>query len=389
MTPYTHGGDVLTARARFGGDVLDCSANLNPLGMPPAVQAGAAAPAAGAAPAPHPPGRAPPAARTPPPRGWPPAVPAAAAAAAADSARYPDPLCRALRAAIAAHDGVAPEQVLCGGGAAELIFRLAYALRPRRALITAPAFSEYEEALTAAGCAVTRHPLRRENRFDVDGGLLDVIAPGVELVFLCTPNNPTGRLVDGALLRAAAEQCRAVGAVLAVDECFLPLSDGAGPGLAPCLAEHPNLLLLRAFTKSYAMAGLRLGYALSANGGLLERMAAAGPPWSVSTPAQAAGLAALEQCSDWPEKARALLASERPALSDGLTALGLEVVPGQANYLLFRAAGAADLKERMLMRGVLIRSCANYHGLGNDWYRVCVGQAEQNRRLLAALKEVL
>ena len=105
--------------------------------------------------------------------------------------------------------------------------------------------------------------------------------------------------------------------------------------------------------------------------------------------AQAAVLAALEQCSDWPEKARALLASERPALSDGLTALGLEVVPGQANYLLFRAAGAADLKERMLMRGVLIRSCANYHGLGNDWYRVCVGQAEQNRRLLAALKEVL
>ena len=302
MTPYTHGGDVLTARARFGGDVLDCSANLNPLGMPPAVQA------------------------------------AAAAAAAADSARYPDPLCRALRAAIAAHDGVAPEQVLCGGGAAELIFRLAYALRPRRA----------------------------GHR-----------------------NNPTGRLVDGALLRAAAEQCRAVGAVLAVDECFLPLSDGAGPGLAPCLAEYPNLLLLRAFTKSYAMAGLRLGYALSANGGLLERMAAAGPPWSVSTPAQAAGLAALEQCSDWPEKARALLASERPALSDGLAALGLEVVPGQANYLLFRAAGAADLKERMLMRGVLIRSCANYHGLGNDWYRVCVGQAEQNRRLLAALKEVL
>lgn len=124
MTPYTHGGDVLTARARFGGDVLDCSANLNPLGMPPAVQA-------------------------------------AAAAAAADSARYPDPLCRALRAAIAAHDGVAPEQVLCGGGAAELIFRLAYALRPRRALITAPAFSEYEEALTAAGCAVTRHPDRK------------------------------------------------------------------------------------------------------------------------------------------------------------------------------------------------------------------------------------
>ncbi len=112
MTPYTHGGDVLTARARFGGDVLDCSANLNPWDAP--------------------------------------AVQAAAAAAAADSARYPDPLCRALRAAIAAHDGWRGAGAL-RRRAAELIFRLAYALRPRRALVTAPAFSEYEEALTAAG----------------------------------------------------------------------------------------------------------------------------------------------------------------------------------------------------------------------------------------------
>ena len=351
MLPYTHGGDVLTAQARYGGPVLDCSANLNPLGMPPQVGE-------------------------------------AAAAAAAQAAPYPDPLCRALRAAIAAHDGVVPEQVLCGSGAAELIFRLAYALKPRRALVTAPAFSEYEAALSAAGCAVARHPLRQENHFDVDEGLLEAIGPDTELVFLCTPNNPTGRLISRDLLLRIAEKCRDLGAVLAVDECFLPLSCG-GPGLAPWLVEYPNLLLLRAFTKSYAMAGLRLGYALCADTALLERMSAGGPPWSVSTPAQAAGLAALTQCPHWPEKARAFLEGERPALAAGLSALGLDVVPGQANYLLFRAAGVTDLKESMLTQGVLIRSCANYHGLGEDWYRVCVGQAEQNRRLLAALREVL
>ena len=351
MLPYTHGGDVLTAQARYGGPVLDCSANLNPLGMPPQVGE-------------------------------------AAAAAAAKASPYPDPLCRALRAAIAAHDGVEEGQVLCGGGAAELIFRLAYALRPRRALVTAPTFSEYEGALSAAGCAVTRHRLRRERNFDVDEGLLEAIGPDTELVFLCTPNNPTGRLIDQELLLAVAEKCRGLGAVLAVDECFLPLACG-GPGLAPWLVEYPNLLLLRAFTKSYAMAGLRLGYALCADAALLERMSAGGPPWSVSTPAQAAGLAALTQCPHWPEKARAFLEGERPALAEGLSALGLDVVPGQANYLLFRAAGAADLKEKMVAQGVLIRSCANYHGLGEDWYRVCVGQAEQNRRLLAALQEVL
>ena len=227
MTPYTHGGDVLTARARFGGDVLDCSANLNPLGMPPAVQA-------------------------------------AAAAAAADSARYPDPLCRALRAAIAAHDGVAPEQVLCGGGAAELIFRLAYALRPRRALITAPAFSEYEEALTAAGCAVTRHPLRRENRFDVDGGLLDVIAPGVELVFLCTPNNPTGAVYSEESLRKLA--------ALAVEHDFFVVADEIYEKLVYDGAEHFSVasisqevrdrtVTVNGFSKAYAMTGWRIGYA--------------------------------------------------------------------------------------------------------------------------------
>ena len=227
MPPYTHGGDVLTARARFGGDVLDCSANLNPLGMPPAVQA-------------------------------------AAAAAAADSARYPDPLCRALRAAIAAYDGVAPEQVLCGGGAAELIFRLAYALRPRRALVTAPAFSEYEEALTAAGCAVTRHPLRRENRFDVDGGLLDAIAPGVELVFLCTPNNPTGAVYSEESLRKLA--------ALAVEHDFFVVADEIYEKLVYDGAEHFSVasisqevrdrtVTVNGFSKAYAMTGWRIGYA--------------------------------------------------------------------------------------------------------------------------------
>ena len=346
-----HGGDVAGYEVRYGRRPLDFSANVSPLGLPEGVRR--------------------------------------AVAESLDRAdEYPDPLCRELRAAIAAHDGVAPEQVLCGGGAAELIFRLAFALRPRRALVTAPTFSEYEGALEQVGCAVTRRLLRRENHFDVDGGLLEAIGPDTELVFLCTPNNPTGRLIDQELLLAAAEKCRDIGAVLAVDECFLHLACG-GPGLAPWLEEYPSLLLLRAFTKSYAMAGLRLGYALCADAALLERMSAGGPPWSVSTPAQAAGLAALTQCPHWPEQGRAFLERARPALAEGLSALGLDVVPGQANYLLFRAAGVTDLKESMLTQGVLIRSCANYHGLGEDWYRVCVGPAEQNRRLLAALREVL
>ena len=351
MLPWNHGGDWAAYELEYGGAPLDFSANVSPLGLPERVRE--------------------------------------AVRASLDRAdRYPDPFCRELCRRLGEYHRLPPQWVLCGNGAADLIDRLALALRPRRALVTAPTFSEYEGALGQVGCAVTRHLLRRERNFDVDEGLLEAIGPDTELVFLCTPNNPTGRLIDQELLLAAADKCRGLGAVLAVDECFLPLSCG-GPGLAPWLEEYPNLLLLRAFTKSYAMAGLRLGYTLSADTALLERLSLSGPPWSVSTPAQAAGLAALTQCPHWPEKARAFLERERPALAEGLSALGLDVVPGQANYLLFRAAGVTDLKESMLTQGVLIRSCANYHGLGEDWYRVCVGQAEQNRRLLAALSEVL
>lgn len=351
MLEYTHGGDVLTAQAAWGGEVVDCSANLNPLGQPPAVAE-------------------------------------AARAAAGTAAAYPDPLCRALTAAIAQADGVAPARVLCGNGAAELIFRLAFALRPRRALVTAPTFSEYEGALACIGCQVEHYFLREEQDFQVDDGFLQAITPETDLVFLCTPNNPTGQLVEEQLLLRAARRCQAVGACLAVDECFLSLSTG-GPGLAPWLEQYPNLVLLRAFTKSYAMAGLRLGYVLTANEPLLDAMARCGQPWSVSTPAQAAGVAALTHCPHWPAQGRALVEAQRPWLSDGLKRLGCRVVPSRANYLLFRLSGVTDLKERLLGRGVLIRSCGNYHGLGPDWYRVCVGDEEKNRLLIAAMEEVL
>ncbi len=350
MPVYTHGGDILTAQAAYGGAVLDFSANLNPLGMPAPV--------------------------------------AQAVRQAADQCgRYPDPLCRDLRRAIAAHDSVGEEQVVCGNGAADLIFRLVFGLRPRKALVTAPTFSEYEQALACVGCQVARYALDQDRNFDLDRGILDAIGPDTDLVFLCTPNNPTGRLIDGALLLEIAGRCGAAGAVLAVDECFLPLAAG-GPGLAPWLEEHPNLVLLRAFTKSYAMAGLRLGYCLTANEGLRETLGRFAQPWSVSTPAQAAGLAALTCCPNWAAEGRGFAEGARPGLAVGLAQAGCTVVPGQANYLLFRLPGVADLKEKLLERGILIRSCANYHGLGPDWYRVCVRGEVENRRLLAALREV-
>lgn len=136
------------------------------------------------------------------------------------------------------------------------------------------------------------------------------------------------------------------------------------------------------------MPGLRLGYCLSADRALLERLCLCAQPWSVSSPAQAAGLAAV-RCADHPAKARVLIAAERAWLTGAMGDLGLVLFPSSANYLLFQAPGIADLKERLLARGILIRACANYVGLGPDYYRIAIRNRPENKILIQKLGEVL
>ena len=178
-----------------------------------------------------------------------------------------------------------------------------------------------------------------------------------------------------------------VGAVLAVDECFLDfLPEGEGLSAKHLLKNSKKLIVLKAFTKLYGMAGVRLGYCLCSDTELLARMRAAGQPWAVSSLAQAAGIAALDE-TEYVAKVRALIEAQRPVLADGLRALGLRVIDGKANYLLFRAP--ADLNERLRPLGTQVRSCANYPGLGPEWYRTAVRTAPENARLLELMKEVL
>ena len=366
----THGGDWAGYQEEYGGQPLDFSANVSPLGVPPGVRK-------------------------------------AIRQAAASADRYPDPLCRSLSRAIAAHEGVPESFVLCGNGAADLIFRAVLARRPRTALITAPAFSEYETALTACGCEVRRHLLREEQGFrlgeDFPGAIgsekssaetagadssgFGASGASPDMVFLCEPNNPTGVTSPRELLLETAHRCRETGALLVLDECFSDfLLDPDAHSLRAFLPEFPNLLILKAFTKLYAMAGVRLGYALCADASLLSQMRAAGQPWAVSSLAQAAGETALSE-TDYVGRVRALIARERPWLTARLERLGLRVIPGEANYLLFFSS--VPLLTPMRRRGILLRSCANYHGLGEGWYRTAVRTHKENLRLVETLREVI
>lgn len=345
-----HGGDWAGYRAEFGHDALDFSANVSPLGLPDAVAQ-------------------------------------AIVAALPRADRYPDPLCRELRAALSRAEHLPADWILCGNGAADLIFRLVLAHRPQKALVPAPAFAEYVAALETVDCAVERFFLREEEDFSLGTAFLDAVTPGVQLVFLCQPNNPTGRLAEPEFVERLAQKCASCGAVLAVDECFLDfLPDADVRSAKSLLQKYPNVVIFKAFTKLYGMAGVRLGYCLCADTALLDKMRTAGQPWAVSGLAQAAGIAALEQ-TEYVTRVRTLVAQQRPLLAQGLRELGLRVVEGRANYLLFY--GPAVLGEALRKNGVVVRSCANYPGLCVGWYRTAVRTAPENQLLLKTLREVL
>ena len=349
MKPLTHGGDWAGYRAQFGHDALDFSANVSPLGLPQGVAD-------------------------------------AITAALPHADRYPDPLCRDLRAKLSLHEGIPADHILCGNGAADLIFRLVWAKKPRTALVTAPTFAEYAAALDTVGCTVRRHFLKAENGFAVTEDFLSALTPEVNMVFLCQPNNPTGQLTPLPLVERILRRCEACGALLVLDECFLDFLPDCDTLTAKSLLESKNLLILKAFTKLYGMAGVRLGYCLSGNTALLDAMQNAGQPWAVSSLAQAAGLAALDETA-YVEQVRALIAQQRPRLTAGLRALGLRVLDGRANYLLFQ--GPETLGDALQPQGVVLRSCANYPGLDGSWYRTAVRTGPENEQLLKTLAEVL
>ncbi len=343
MQRYEHGGDIYgNAEIR-----LDFSVNTNPLGMPEAAKR-------------------------------------ALFKAASSFERYPDPQCRILRQAIAEKHSVAPDRILCGNGAADMIFRVCACLKPQKTLTLAPTFSEYERPVKLFGGEMLEYRLKETDGFALTDGVLEALTPDIELFFLCNPNNPTGRLSSPELLCRVAEACAKNGTLLILDECFIEFTDG--PSMAPLLEALPNLLILNAFTKFYALAGLRLGYLLCADAALLSRIAAFGAEWSVSAAAQAAGLGAFKE-PEWSERTRSLLRKERSFMRENLAALNLTVFPADANFLLLKSP--VPLYEPLKKRGILVRSCANFTGLSEHFVRIGLKTREKNEALLQALKEAL
>jgi threonine-phosphate decarboxylase len=338
-----HGGNIDQLR-----DILDFSANINPLGAPESVKR-------------------------------------AIAESIADIEEYPDPYCCQLRSSLAEHEGISADNIVCGNGADDLIFRMVHALKPRKALICIPTFSEYSRALSEVGCDVCEHVLNEEMGFCLEDDILPKLDSSLDMCFICTPNNPTGQLIAPELLAKIAVKCRENDIMLVSDECFLDfVSDSESFSLRRYFSA--NCIILKAFTKLFAMPGIRLGYVICGSSELAEKIQKSGQFWSVSASAQAAGVAALDEAG-YVRRTKAFMVAERRFLSAELERLGVKVYDGAANFFLFRSR--TGLAEELLAEGILIRDCSNFSGLTKGFYRIAVRTHDENIRLISALGRCL
>lgn len=333
-----HGGNPLALTG-----VTDFSANINPMGMPDSVRK-------------------------------------AFIKSADELEKYPDPYCIKLRQKIAERLNISEKNIVCGNGADDIIYRIVHSFRPRRALLCAPTFSEYSKALSECGCEITEHFLSWENDFEADGSIFGKLHD-VDMFFICSPNNPTGRTVPDDILAEIAEICLKRDILLVCDESFLDFTDSKG--MMPYM--NGNAVILRSMTKTFAIPGVRLGYAVFGDPCKAAKTASTGQFWSVSSPAQACGIAALDE-SAFIRDTSNYIKKEREFLMSELIKYVENVYTSDANFILFKAED--DLDDKLFSQGILIRNCSNYSGLSSGFFRVAVRSHKENELLINAFRRL-
>ncbi len=304
------------------------------------------------------------------------------AIAAVPPDRYPDREALALRRALAGRLHLPPDHLVTGNGAAELLWLAAFAfLRPGDpVLILAPTFGEYHRVSSLVGADIHTVRARPEDDFAFNPRLVQSALARLRprLVFLCNPNNPTGRLLPPDTIAAWVQASPHT--LFVVDEAYLAFAASASSVLS---LKADNVLVIRSMTKDYALAGLRLAYAASTNPSLVAAVDRVRPAWNVSAVAQAAGLAAL---ADEAYLRRCLvdLQTAAQALKSGLSALGLPVFPSDVHFFLVRVGSAPAFRQALLRQNLLVRDATSF-GLP-QFVRIAARRPQDNRRLLDAVR---
>ena len=355
MNDFGHGGNIHQVQARLKRRVIDFSASINPLGCPPAVK---------------------------------PALKNALDAVV----HYPDCRAEPLVEALAAWQRVDARNILAAAGSIELIYLVTRAFACRRVTIVVPAFSEYERAARSAGSRINFVYLKKTDDFCLDLSRLPPEvrqAPPADMLFLGNPNNPTANLLLDNRVKIEKLPFRKI----VIDEAFMDfIDDEKRFSFIRAAQRSRKIIVLRTLTKIFALAGLRVGYAVASKDNI-ARLKRFQPPWSVSSLAQAAAGAAIKD-RKFLAFSRKYLSGEKKFLREAFSRIdGLKAWPGQANFVLLQILDkrfdAASLRRKLLERGILVRDCANFRGLNKRFIRVAVSSRGNNQALVKAFGEFL
>jgi histidinol-phosphate aminotransferase len=301
------------------------------------------------------------------------------------SNQYPDLYAEKLNNAVSQMLNIPKEYLIFGNGASELFMAIVHEIRPQKTVIPIPSFYGYEYAANAIDSEIIYYNTKEEDNFELKENFLSVLTYDVDIVFIANPNNPTGNLISKDFLIKIVKHCNEKNIYVVLDECFIDFC-GEEYSLIKEITKYPNLLLVRAFTKIFAIPGVRLGYLVSSNYNLTQKIKRHLPEWNISVFAQAAGCECAKQTS-FVENTVLYIRQEREYMAEKLKELlkghEIKVYPSSANFILIYSE--IPLYDKLLEKGILIRDCSNFRGLSKGFYRIAVKNREENETLIAVV----
>lgn len=300
---------------------------------------------------------------------------------------YPDPNSSELKNNLEKYTGIPKGQIVIGNGATEIIYNFckAFIRKNNRVIIPIPTFGEYEAAALLQKGQVSY--LKTMNLNEKIPELQHMITKN-NVIFLCNPNNPTGSLVKRKNILKILETAYDKSALVFLDECFIELVPESNESLVLNLKEFDNLFILRSLTKSFGLAGLRIGYGLGSKK-TIDVLTRIKIPWNVNALAQKAAIAALSSKSHL-YKTRKLIKSELTFLTSSISKIkNFSCYPSSTNFILLESKiNSKTIQKKLIKKKLLVRDCSTFHGLNNKFIRIAVRTHKENVKLVKALEEI-
>jgi len=301
--------------------------------------------------------------------------------------KYPDITYFELKCSIGEFEKISENNLILGNGAAEVLFNVVRGINPQNTLILAPTFSEYEEATRAINGNIFYYKLKEENDFYIKEDILDYINYDLDLMFICNPNNPTGVITEKKLLEKILIKAKEYGVKLVIDESFLDFIEGSF-SMISYVNEYENLIIIKSLTKFFAVPGIRIGYGICSDASLKEVIEKISPAWNINILAEIATKIGIKD-ENYINKSIKFIRKEKKYLYNELKEIkGLKVYEPSVNFILLKTLNKINLKNELLKNNILIRSCSNYQGLDDNYYRVAVRTHDENALLISSIRNI-